>query len=61
MQNNQQSPGSNNNNMNSIMGHGGQKVILAPKLQSGMLKPGGGLGSSGSSILNLPVLGGQDN
>ena len=40
----------------SILGSG-QKVILAPKLQSGMLKPGVGLNSSGSSILNLPVLG----
>ena len=28
---------------------------MAPKLQTGLLKPGG-LGSSGSSILNLPVL-----
>ena len=45
----------------------GSKVILAPKLNGGlssMMTGGGGLGSSpgigSSSILNLPVLGGQD-
>ena len=40
----------------------GSKVIIAPKLQSGLMK--GGLGQSSgfgsSSILNLPVLG-QEN
>lgn len=49
------------------MGSGGQKVILAPKLQNNILKNSqGGLGSSASggigssSILNLPILG-QEN
>lgn len=48
-------------------GHIGSKVILAPKLNGGLssMISGGGLGSHGglgsSSILNLPVLGGQDN
>ena len=50
-------------------GHIGSKVILAPKLNGGlssMISGGGGLGAASgglgsSSILNLPVLGGQDN
>ena len=42
---------------------GGQKVLIAPKLQGSLLK--GGLGQSSgigtSSILNLPVLGNDVN
>ena len=53
-----------------MIGQGGSKVIVAPKLQNSLLKSngggGGGLGSSAagigsSSILNLPVLAGQDS